>query len=225
MEMYTRSIQAVLGPHFLFNSLDTIVGLAAEERKETLMRSLMALTIQLEGAMRNAANEVTVAQEMEYVASYLEIQGFRFDGRFTIDISVDPQIMYENIPRFCIQPVIENCFTHAIPESPELVQIALLIHPLDDKSIIVIVTDNGPGVSVERRRSLQETLQSRQVDWEAGIGLAAVNARLIESHGNNYGIRIVEPGDDILNKYRDTVKDGFTILMFLPRLGIEHEEG
>lgn len=225
MEMYTRSIQAVLGPHFLFNTLDTIVGLAAEERKETLMRSLMALTIQLEGAMRNAANEVTVAQEMEYIASYLEIQGFRFDGRFTMEISVDPDVSYESIPRFCIQPVIENCFTHAIPESTEPVDIALSASAFDTDTIIVVVTDNGPKLSPERRKTIAEALNSRHVDWDAGIGLAAVHARLVGSYGHRYGVRIVEPGDDFLTKYHNTVKDGFTAVVLLPRLKTEADEG
>ncbi len=219
VEMYNRSIQAVLGPHFLFNSLDTIVGLASQGEKATLMRSLMALTIQLEGAMRNVASEVTVVQEMEYISSYLELQGFRFHGRFTIELSIEPEIRYELIPRFCIQPVVENCFTHAIPDSHEPVDIALCIRELDETTIAVIVSDSGPGMNEERRACVLDSLNDRDTDWSDGIGLAAVHSRLVESYGTTYGIRILHPDDNPLPDKGYTLKTGFNIAVLLPRLG------
>lgn len=219
VEMYNRSIQAVLGPHFLFNSLDTIVGLASEGEKATLMRSLMALTIQLEGAMRNVASEVTVVQEMEYVSSYLELQGFRFHGRFTIELSIEPKVRYDLIPRFCIQPVVENCFTHAIPDSPDPVDIGLYIHALDATTIVVLVSDNGPGMSDDRRAHVAASLDDGNIEWSEGIGLAAVHSRLVESYGRKYGIRVLHHGDDPIPDSGYTLKTGFNIAVLLPRLG------
>ncbi|TVQ22372.1 MAG: hypothetical protein EA383_15595 [Spirochaetaceae bacterium] len=219
VEMYNRSTQAVLGPHFLFNSLDTIVGLASQGEKSTLMRGLMALTIQLEGAMRNVASEVTVVQEMEYVSSYLELQGFRFHGRFEIELSIEPELRYELIPRFCIQPLVENCFTHAIPDSPDPVDIALYIQALDETTIAVVVSDSGPGINEERRLSVLDSLNDPDIDWSDGIGLAAIHSRLVESYGRKYGIRILNPGDNPIPNSGYTPKTGFNIAVLLPRLG------
>ncbi|MFW5995035.1 MAG: sensor histidine kinase, partial [Spirochaetia bacterium] len=216
-DLHARSVQAVLGPHFLFNSLDTIVGMVSQKNYDALMRTLKALTIQLEGAVRNFETEVSVAQELEYVSSYLEIQSQRYRGHFSVDMRVSPEVRFETIPRFCIQPVVENCFTHAIPYATDPVSILISVSDYDANTIAVVVSDSGPGMSEDARTALLEAFANDENPERHGVGLYTVHSRLATAYGEKYGIRIADSEFEGSEYGVDGIYAGMTVVVLLPK--------
>lgn len=206
VEVFTRSIQATMAPHFLFNALDTMVGLASERDYHSLMISLKALSFQLAGAVRDFDQEIPIERELRYVRSYLDIQRYRYRDQFRYNIELDPNCEQAIVPRFCLQPVVENCFTHALPHSDRTVSIAIRVTLLDAGVVHVRIADDGPGCSAARLQEIQAALDQLRNIENHGIGLNSVHIRLVNSYGNAYGVR------------RVVGTRGFRVDLHLPRL-------
>ncbi|UJH90683.1 histidine kinase [Antarcticibacterium sp. 1MA-6-2] len=136
-------LQAQINPHFLYNSLNSIAGLASIDAVKT---EKMALS--LSDLFRYTINQknkktATVADEVEMVKNYLEIEKIRFGDRLDFEIGIDPSLNLKEIPKFIIQPLIENAVKHGISKIEGQGKIILAIYK-EDKSMIIAVRDNGP---------------------------------------------------------------------------------
>jgi hypothetical protein len=198
-----RSLQATMNPHFLFNSLDTIVGLASGKNHDGLMSTLRALSLQLHGAVRDADDSILVSREIEYLESYLVIQRYRYADTFDFRLHVPSEARAVRIPRFCIQPLLENCFAHAIPHVTGRLSIDLSTTITDD-SLVVTVSDNGPGCSDERWEEVSSGLSEMDESNARGVGLYGVHQHLVLAYGERYGIE------------RIPTVSGFTVKLSLP---------
>lgn len=136
-------LQAQINPHFLYNSLNSIAGLAPIDAVKT---EKMALS--LSDLFRYTINQkdkktATVADEVEMVKNYLEIEKIRFGDRLDFEIVIDPALDKMEIPKFIIQPLIENAVKHGISKIEGQGEIVLSIYQ-EEKSIVIAVKDNGP---------------------------------------------------------------------------------
>ncbi len=175
-----RMLQAQVHPHFLFNTLNSIVTLI--RINPDLARHM---TIQLGVFMRHnlkmTSNQlVTIAQEMNHLNAYLDIVKIRFAEQFTVYCEVEPGVEEVMIPPGTLQPLVENCIQHGLREKPHGGRIVIRITE-GNGQVHVVIEDNGAGLPADLLDQLGRTpVKSREGN---GIGVHNVNQRLVSLFG------------------------------------------
>jgi LytS/YehU family sensor histidine kinase len=155
-----------LDPHFLFNALNTIS--SQVERDPKLTRRMIEhlgdlLRMSLESKDKQ---EVTLAEEMEFLAPYLEIQKIRFGGKLRIDIQIEPEVQFATVPSLFLQPLVENAIRHGISHSASGGTVIVSAQRVDDR-LEISVQDDGVGLPPGW------TLES-----SSGLGLSVTRERI-----------------------------------------------
>lgn len=182
-----KALQAQINPHFLFNSINTIVSLI-----RTSPEKARDLLVKLGAYFRNSlyhSDEIFLSDEIQNIRNYLEIEKARFGDKLKVIIDV-PENLNCMIPPFTLQPLVENALKHGLLPRIEGGTIEILGERADS-SIHLTVKDNGTGMDENKLRTLlDETACSKSV------GLKNVNRRLICKYGSNYGLKITSsPGE------------------------------
>lgn len=173
-----RALQSQINPHFLYNTLEYIRMYAISCQQEELADVIYAFA----SLLRNNISQdkvTTLKEELAFCEKYIYLYQMRYPDSFAYHIHVDPQVNDIEIPKFIIQPLVENYFIHGIDYTRY--DNALSIKVLDEKeSILLQILDNGKGISLERIATVQEGFQSSPSTDEMGnsIGLRNVYLRL-----------------------------------------------
>ena len=138
-----RLLQAQINPHFLYNSLNSIAGLAHKDADKTERMALSLSDLFRYTVGQKKSNTASIAEEVDMVERYLEIEKIRFGDRLDFIIEVDPDLKNLEIPRFILQPLVENAIKHGTSKLKEKGIIRLSIYSIKD-NIILSVYDNGP---------------------------------------------------------------------------------
>lgn len=141
-----KALQSQISPHFLYNTLNGFIGLNRIGERELLEKSIFNLTRMLRFSLENR-NFVTIKEEFDFLSEYGDLQLMRFGDRMKIKISYDEEIKDYLIPKFLLQPIVENAMIHGI-EPCEKECTLDIIGTFDDKDIIFIVKDNGIGFDI-----------------------------------------------------------------------------
>lgn len=189
-ETELKMLQAQINPHFLYNSLDTIRGMALEHEIEEIGSMAAALARLLRYNVKDSGVSVTVQQEVEIVEIYLRIQQFRFEERLEYDFEVPDWALRQQITKFTLQPIVENCIVHGMERNSGKTCIRLSVGMLTDHLFEVRVTDNGPGVPSEELEHLHRRLDEEEPSEEAHIGIMNVQRRLRHVFGRQCGLKI-----------------------------------
>ena len=138
-----NALEARINPHFLYNSLNSIAGLIHEnpDQAEDMTIELSKLFRATTG--RKDESFHTIEDELSLVKSYLAIEQMRFGDRLSFEINVEPELNSHRIPRFLLQPLVENAIKHGISKIAENGRILIDIHTKDN-NIEIIIHDNGP---------------------------------------------------------------------------------
>ena len=188
-EMEIRFLQHQMNPHFLFNVLLTIQIKAKRSGNETIYKMVSKLSALLRASIyTNNVDRITVGEELEYTEFYLYLQKMRFEDRFFYKIFVeDEELKKCIIPKFVIEPIVENAVIHGIEniENEGLIRIVL---KKIGKDLIVTVQDNGVGFDV--REYLDSLEQAKNGSSREKIGLKNVDLRLRHIYGEEYQIKI-----------------------------------
>ncbi|WP_160292145.1 sensor histidine kinase [Pedobacter lusitanus] len=166
-------LQSKINPHFLYNSLNAIASLIHEDPDKA-----ERMTIQLSKLFRYSINQsqeslVTVQEEMEIVSTYLDIERVRFGDRIDFVIAVDEELFKDKIPRFLIQPLVENALKHGLKNVADHGLLRIEIHKAAQITISII--DNGIPFpeELETGYGLQSTYEKLQLlyndDYEVQI--------------------------------------------------------
>lgn len=201
-----RALQAHINPHFLFNTLNCIVGLAISSGNAPLVKMIRSLINIFRYTIRNLNESVTLKEELDYLAEYISIQQLRYGERFSFNLSVPDKLLNAKIFKFCIQPLVENCFVHGVEKSLDPVLIKVEVSS-NENEIDIRVFDNGPGVSDERLSEIKKSLQSEAYDLGKqgnSVGLSNIHHRLRYAYGYSYGISI------------ESTKEGFAVHLKIP---------
>lgn len=183
-----KSLQSQINPHFLYNTLDSIVWMAEAE----MNREVVEMTDSLAKLFRISINRgdefVTVAQEIEHIESYLKIQKLRYGEKLNYEIEADPSLLPLRIVKIIIQPIVENAIYHGIKKlaNPGMIWIRL-IDKGDDMDIVI--SDNGVGMDEETVRKLLDPGEEKRSD-KGGIGVLNVDQRIKLHYGDDYGLQI-----------------------------------
>lgn len=199
-EAEIKALQAQINPHFLFNSLNTIVALV--RTKPDMARKLL---IQLGHFFRQNLNAslhefVSLRREIDHTRAYLDIEQARFAERLSVKLEIPPLLENVLLPPLTLQPLVENAIRHGLKGLDKTGEI--LIEGVEHENFALIsVKDNGIGIPPER---ISELLHSR-IESHEGTGLALynVNQRLIYHFGEEAALHIdsvVEQGTSIAFK-------------------------
>ena len=186
-----NALQAQINPHFLYNTLDSIIWMEerGRGREAILMVSSLARLFRL--SISRGRSEITVREELEQVRHYLIIQKMRFKNKFEYTITWDEAALEETTVKLIVQPMAENAINHAIDETQdEALHIA--IHAgVTEKEVIFTIEDDGVGMPPEVVDRLLTAPAGK-----SGIGVKNVHERIRLTYGEPYGIQVRSVEDE-----------------------------
>lgn len=189
-EAQLKALQAQINPHFLFNSLNTIVSFSRHDPEKT--RDLL---IHLGDFFRKTLSKnqdfVTIAEELERIDAYLAIEQARNGSRLQVFRDIDPGLLEVTLPALILQPLVENCVKHGILPKPQGGGVFIRVCRENDSAVIT-VEDNGVGMDPSGTWKTQAAIFS---DKGAGIGLKNVDQRLKTIYGLENGLKITSGMD------------------------------
>lgn len=193
-----QSLQLQINPHFMYNTLETIVCYATIQDSEEISEIVKALAYMLRYSVQTNLEEITVANELKHVMYYLVVLRHRIGREFEIDVAIKPEYLLHVMVRLTLQPLVENVFQHAFPDGLEDYHVIRIDGGVSDGIFWISVEDNGSGMSEAKLGQLQEKLNTnRLADGEVdeagkkgGIGVLNVHRRIQMVYGEQYGLRI-----------------------------------
>jgi sensor histidine kinase YesM len=184
-----------LNPHFLFNTLNSISTLVLLKQTERANAMLSRLSSFLRYTLANEPTaRVPLAQEIETLKLYLEIERMRFEDRLRPVFDIDPRVTRARLPSLLLQPLVENAIKYAVTPQEGGAEIRISAQQVGNR-VQIAVSDTGPG--------LQETGQRRQES--TGVGLANIRDRLAQAFGEEQRFEIQE-----------NEEGGFRVLIEIP---------
>lgn len=179
-----RALQAQINPHFLYNTLEYIRMYAISEGSEELADVVYAFS----ALLRNNTNQektITLKEELDFCEKYVYLYQMRYPNRVAYHFMIDPDLEKIEVPKFVIQPLVENYFKHGIDFTR--FDNALSVKVLQEgKRVRIIIKDNGKGMTEKRLKQIEEKLSHPKVELHGSIGLQNVNERLRASFGSSY---------------------------------------
>lgn len=174
--MKVEALKNQINPHFLFNTLNVIAGMAMLENAETTEKMIKSLSALFRYNLQNSEMEATLAQELKVVHDYMYIQQMRFGDRvkYHIDCRVDEK--YVRIPRFTFQPIVENAIIHGLSPKEEGGEIYIRIKEACGK-LVITICDTGVGMDIKTLKELKEGLKTDEYS-HSNIGLCNIWSRL-----------------------------------------------
>lgn len=198
-----KALQSQINPHFLYNTLDSIIWMAEGKKNEEVVLMTASLARLLRQTISNEEEHVPIGREVEYVRSYLTIQKMRYKDKLEYQIDVLPSITGVPIIKLVLQPIIENAIYHGLKykESKGL----LVVKGYErGENVVLEVIDNGVGMDAE---TLEHIFEQHKVNYHSnGVGVYNVQKRLKLYYGNDYGIT-----------YRSEKGVGTTATITIPR--------
>lgn len=183
-DAHMRALQAQINPHFLYNTLEYIRMYAISEGSEELADVVYAFS----ALLRNNTNQektITLKEELDFCEKYVYLYQMRYPNRVAYHFMIDPDLEKIEVPKFVIQPLVENYFKHGIDFTR--FDNALSVKVLQEgKRVRIIIKDNGKGMTEKRLKQIEEKLSHPKVELHVSIGLQNVNERLRASFGSSY---------------------------------------
>lgn len=188
MELKLR--QSQINPHFLYNTLDNIVWLAEDDRKEDVEKIAKSLSTFFRVALSSGRDIIPIREEIRYVESYLEIQRFRYRDMLTYEIQASPDCEEFPILKMTIQPIVENALYHGIKNKRGGGSILIRVSGVDER-IEILVRDTGAGMRPEKTAQLNRMTQGLEKPDTESRSFAVYNVaeRLRLYYGNSAAIR------------------------------------
>ena len=179
-------IQAQVNPHFLYNTLDTIVWLVEGGMQQDAVDMITSLSVFFRTSLSKGKDIIPLSEEKRHTLSYLEIQQSRYRDIMEFEINIPPELDEVMVPKLTLQPLAENALYHGIKNKRGKGKILIEGFNLGD-DMMLRVTDNGQGMTPERLYEVQEAIRTGE---RAGFGLAAVSERIALYYGPGYGLKI-----------------------------------
>ena len=182
-------LQAQINPHFLYNTLDTIVWLAEAGDQKRVVSMVGNLSDFFRTSLNQGKDIISIREELAHVRSYLEIQQVRYQDILHYEITV-PEDLYEyKIPKITIQPLVENALYHGIKNKRGQGTITVT-GKRNENGFVLYVRDNGIGMTQERLNEVRAGIQKLSYTGKEIYGLYNVNERIRLNFGETYGISI-----------------------------------
>ena len=175
-----KALQAQINPHFLYNTLNTIMSFCRTS-PETARTLLVHLATLMQRCFDNRTEFISLKNELDGIVAYLEIAKVRFGNRLTVEIDIDPALYEAMIPPLTLQPIVENALEHGL--FPKVSDCRLVINgQFTNQGIVLCIQDNGVGISAKKLSGL--------LSESDRIGVKNVTQRLKSLYGEKYGLTL-----------------------------------
>lgn len=197
------ALQSQINPHFLYNTLDSIRGLALLNGVDAIADMTEALSKLFRGMIAKNGKMITLEEEFENTRNYMIIQQFRFNNKIKYTHDIEPSVMRcYLVPNMIIQPLVENAIMHGIEKKLTGGEIKIKAY-CTRKRLVIDIQDNGVGIEKKKLEELNRKLkesaerssryekQSKHSGVHTGIALTNINQRLKIQFGQEYGLSIM----------------------------------
>lgn len=182
-----QALSSQINPHFLYNTLDTIVWMAEFNDSKRVVQVTKSLAKYFRLALNQGHEQIALKDELDHVRQYLFIQKQRYGDKLQYEIEEDPAFADYQLPKLVLQPLVENAIYHGIKEKPEGGKIWLAVQEAGQQ-LVISIRDNGVGFQAQEETS--QTLVKL-----GGVGLKNVDQRLRLHFGDRYRMEIISQPD------------------------------
>ncbi|THD60818.1 histidine kinase [Phenylobacterium sp.] len=177
------ALRRQMEPHFMFNTLNAIVGLVRDQRNEAAVNTLVGLSDFLRRTSDDSHRaEVSLAEEKEYLQRYLDLQHVRFGERLRARVEIAPEVMGARVPNLLLQPLVENAIKHGVAQR------------VAGGEVLVTGIRDGDALRLTVRNDAPSTPAARPE--RAGVGLDNLRTRLRILHGSAASLVLARPAPD-----------------------------
>jgi two-component system, sensor histidine kinase YesM len=188
-----RALQAQINPHFLYNTLDTIIWMAESKKTDDVVKIVTALSSFFRISLSKGMDWITIGEELERIRSYLTIQQMRYRDILNFRIEVLDDYVTENtILKLILQPLVENALYHGIKNKRQGGTIVVRAKHKGKDEVQLEVEDDGIGFTPEKLAQLRSELEddTGDIKLESGFGIGNVNKRIRLYYGKPYGVSV-----------------------------------
>lgn len=204
-------LQAQIHPHFLYNTLNSVVRMVGIGKNEDVITTITSLSKLFRISLSRGKSIITVQEEIEHVRNYLIIQKMRYKQKFEYEIEAREEVLACKTLKLLLQPIVENAIYHGIEPMADPGHIRISASLYEGK-LLFVVQDNGLGMPPHVRE--QVLAGGYKSEGGSGVGIQNVNERIRLTFGEEYGLEI-----------ESELEVGTTVKVWLPYLRDDEQEG
>ncbi|WP_158560429.1 sensor histidine kinase [Paenibacillus contaminans] len=183
-----------VNPHFLYNMLESLKGMASETGAHEIREMLGALGRMLRYSIKGR-EDVKLREELEIAKAYLKLQQFRFDDRFDVHIDFPDELLQAKVIKMILQPILENAITHGLEDRMVKGNLLFAGKLSPEGDIEILIKDDGLGMSQAKLEAIRAELASGdefldRIKNSEHLGVVNVHSRLRSVYGEPYGLTI-----------------------------------
>ncbi|OBZ13681.1 sensor histidine kinase [Bacillus sp. FJAT-26390] len=214
-----KALQAQIHPHFLYNTLDSIIWMAEMGKMNDVINMTSALSKLLRSTISKGEELIPIRAELAHIEHYLTIQNIRYRNKFAYSIEVDPAIMDKKILKIVLQPIVENAIYHGIKNKADAGHILIKGYRTNE-GITLQIIDDGVGMDATKLQTLAAkgrpqphavhaipSPSAASASATSGLGLQNVNHRIQLNFGERFGL-----------SFDSELDEGTTVTLRLPEL-------
>ncbi|MEF2878824.1 MAG: histidine kinase [Blautia sp.] len=191
-EAQIKAMESQMDPHFLYNTLDSINWRARMVNSPEICQITTALGSLLRLSLGKTSRHFTLGQEMDLVTNYMTIQKIRYQRRLEFTTEIPKEFMDCQIPKFTIQPLLENAIRYGLEESSDTCYISIVCRQLPDRMVLTI-TNTG---SAFEENAMEKLMAGEIQPHGFGIGILNIHRRLQMTYGEDFGLRLYNMEDE-----------------------------
>lgn len=187
-EYEIKALHSQINPHFLYNTLDTIIWMTEFGDSEQVITITKSLANFFRLSLSNGNEKISLKDELTHVKEYLFIQKQRYEDKLTYNFNIDSSLLSSEVPKIIIQPIVENSIYHGIKNIQGTGIIDINVYE-NNNDIYIAVKDNGIGFKESKKFKKSKI---------GGVGIKNVDKRIKFYYGNEYGIEIKDVAEGSL---------------------------
>jgi two-component system, sensor histidine kinase YesM len=203
-----KALQAQINPHFLYNTLDLINWTAINNNVPEISSIVRSLSKFYKLSLSKGLSIIPIADEIEHVKMYMDLQNKRFNNAFVFELEADPAVYSFCTAKIILQPIVENAIIHGILQKVEKKGSIKLSVALKNGTVIFTITDDGIGISDDKIGQILLTPSSEELH---GYGIRNINEKIKLLYGDGYGLT-----------YKSNVSIGTTVTIKIPAVKLEN---
>lgn len=192
-EAQIQILKAQINPHFLYNTLNTVKWMALVKGETDMADCVSALGDLISPVFKDGRDKWTLEEEQEYITNYGKIMNYRYGEQTNIEFSIPLELSDILVPKFVLQPIVENAFLYGRKDEKEKLRIRISAEEKIERipRLLLTVTNDGPGLKEEELRRLRQSLESEESKEERShIGLKNIYQRLKLLYGEDFSMKI-----------------------------------
>ncbi|NLC53843.1 MAG: sensor histidine kinase [Firmicutes bacterium] len=185
-----RALQEQIKPHFIYNTLEVIIGLLETEQNEDVIKMVEALGAFFRISLSQGRELISIKEEVEHIRNYLYIQKLRHGEKYDYQIEVEDDITRNKTLKLLLQPLVENAIYHGVRSLESNDGLIIIKGYGANETICFEVIDNGPGMPASQVAAINRYLRGDRSEEQGkhGFGLRNVHERIVLAFGQEYGL-------------------------------------